>query len=395
MTTRSWLTMLTVVLAVVLTGCGSGSGSSIGPPPPPPPPPAPSILAAAPANITLGVPLAFFQVVGANFSASASVLIDGQPAVNTTFIDSGTLQATLPDSVSATVGVHQVTVFQSSGTSNASPFTVYVPQAVPPVMNALPAYLVGNENDPPSVVVADVNGDGYADVLVPIWNDNEIAILDGNADGSLSAPQYLSVVGAYAVAVADMNGDGKADLIAVGSDNSQTTTVSILLGDGHGDFQPATSQQTVNGPYPSVIGVADMDADGQPDLVLYVQGALVWLKNAGGGNFAPPVTLAQPAYNLTALADFNNDGKPDILYPSFNYTTGVNTFHLLLNQGGGNFIDQVAAGLTGISGPPTVIDFNLDGIPDLVVQQTRWVRRPPPCIPFAATGTALLRRSRV
>jgi len=320
--------------------------------------------------VTLGVQLASFQVVGANFSPSASVLIDGQPAVYTTFIDSGTLQATLSDSVSATVGVHQVTVFQSSGTSKASPFTVYVPQAVPTVMKALPAYLVGNENDPPSVVVADVNGDGYADVLVPIWNDNEIAILDGNADGSLSAPQYVSVVGAYAVAVADMNGDGKADLIAIGSDNSQTTTVSILLGDGHGNFQPVTSQQTVNGPYPSVIGVADMDGDGQPDLVLYVEGALVWLKNAGGGNFAPPVTLATPAYNLFALADFNNDGKPDILYPLFNYTTGINTFHLLLNQGGGKFTDQVAAGLTGISGPPTVIDFNLDGIPDLVVEQT-------------------------
>jgi hypothetical protein len=237
-------------------------------------------------------------------------------------------------------------------------------------MSALPAYLVGNENDPPSVVVADVNGDGFADVLVPIWNDNEIAILDGNADGSLSAAQYVSVVGAYAVAVADMNGDGNADLIAIGSDNSQTSTVSILLGDGHGNFQPATSQQTVNGPYPSVLGVADMDGDGQPDLVLYVQGALVWLKNATGGNFAPPVTLAAPAYNLFALADFNKDGKPDILYPLFDYTTGTNTFHLLVNRGGGNFTDQVAAGLTGISGPATVIDFNLDGIPDLVVEQT-------------------------
>jgi hypothetical protein len=49
--------------------------------------------------------------------------------------------------------------------------------------------------------------------------------------------------------------------------------------------------------------------------------------------------------------------------------TGISVFHLLVNNGGGNFTDQVAAGLTGMSGVPTVIDFNTDGTPDLVVQQ--------------------------
>jgi hypothetical protein len=204
---------------------------------------------------------------------------------------------------------------------------------------------------------------------VPNWINSQIAILNGNADGSLSPPQLLSVFQAYAVAVADMNGDGKADVIAIGSDNSQTSTVSVLLGDGHGNFQPASSQQTVNGPAPSVIGVTDIDGDGQPDLVLYVQGALVWLRNTGGGNFAPPVTLAALAYNFIALADFNNDGKPDLLYPVFNYSTGTNAFHLLMNHGAGNFTDQVPTALAGMSGIPTVIDFDLDGIPDLVVQQ--------------------------
>jgi hypothetical protein len=370
MKTRTFSTLLTVALASVLAGCGGGSSSG-GPPPPPPPPPAPTITTVAPASITLGVLLNSFTVIGANFNAGPQVFIDGQPAVYTNFVDSGTLLVTLSDSVSTTLGTHQVTVQTNTGTSNASPFTVYAPQPVPTVMNALPAYLVGNESGPPCVVVADVNGDGFADVLVPIWIDNEIAILDGNADGSLSPPQYLSVVQAYAVAVADMNGDGKADLISISSDNSQTSTASILLGDGHGNFQPATSQQTVNGPSPSVIGVTDIDGDGKPDLVLYVQSFIVWLRNTGGGNFAPPVTLAKPMFRYFALGDFNNDGKPDLLYPVFNNSTGTNTFHLMLNQGGGKFTDQVAAGLAGMNGVPTVIDFNLDGIPDLVIQQVQ------------------------
>lgn len=367
MTIRSCCTLLIVAVASVLAACGGGGGSSTVVTPPPPPPSTPSISTVAPANITLGVQLAAVEVLGANFNASAQVSIDGQPAGYTTFVDSGTLQSTI--SVSPALGTHQLTVQQNTGTSNSSPLTVYAPQPAPNVMNALPAYLVGNESDPPSVVVADVNGDGLADVLVPIWNDNEIAILDGNVDGSLSPAQYLSVTQAYAVAVGDVNGDGIADLVSISTDNSSTSTVSVLLGDGHGNFQSASSPQTVNGVFPSVVGLVDMDADGQLDLVLYVQTALVWLKNTGGGNFAPPVTLAQPVYNFVTLADFNNDGLPDLLYPVLNTSTGINTFHLLVNQGSGNFADQVAAGFNGICGRPTVIDFNKDGTPDVVVQQ--------------------------
>jgi len=323
--------------------------------------------------VTLGVPLGIAEVWGANFNGTSTVFIDGQASGYTTLVNSGVLQVTLADSVSATVGTHQFTVVQNTGTSNASTFTVYTPQTVPTVMNAFPAYLLGNEVSPPCVVVADVNGDGFADVLVTDWDDGQISIMDGNADGSLSPPQVLSITQAYALAVADVSGDGNVDLISVSSDQLTTSTVSVLLGDGHGTFQPASSQQTVSGYNPAVVGVTDIDGDGQPDLVLYVEYGLgfnvVWLKNTGNGNFAPPVTLAQVAGDSVALADFNQDGKPDLLYGLVNTSTGTSVFHLLVNQGGGKFADQVAAGLSGYSGIPTAIDFNVDGIPDLVVEQ--------------------------
>lgn len=374
MKTRNFSNLLTVALASILAGCGGGSSSSTGPPPPPPPPAAPTITTVAPASVTLGVPLGIAEVWGTNFNGSAQVLVDGQQIGYTTLVNSGVLQVSLTDSVWATVGTHQFTVQQNTGTSNAASFTVYTPQPAPLVMNALPSYLVGNEV-PQSVVVADVNGDGFADVLVPDWSNSQIAILDGNADGSLSPAQYLSISQAYAVAIADVNGDGKADLISVASDQGSTSTVSVLLGDGHGNFQPASSQQTVSGVNPVVIGVTDMDGDGQLDLVLQTQasnayGNLVWLKNTGNGSFARAVTLATATSpGAFALADFNQDGKPDLVYGLVNLATGTSVFHLLMNKGGGKFTDQVAAGLSGFSGLLAVIDFNLDGIPDLVVQQ--------------------------
>ncbi|MGO9084019.1 MAG: FG-GAP repeat domain-containing protein [Candidatus Sulfotelmatobacter sp.] len=372
--TRNCSAILAIALASILAACGGGGSSSVSPPPPPPPPSPPSIAMVAPATITLGARVGIAEVWGANFNSSAQVLVDGQQAGYTTLVNSGVLQVDLADSVSATVGTHQFTVQQNTGTSNASPFTVYAPQTVPTVMNALPAYLVGNEVGPPSVVVADVNGDGFADVLVTDWDNSQISILDGNADGSLSPPQVLSIFQAYAVAVGDVNSDGNPDLVSISSDEATTSTVSVLLGDGHGNFQPASSQQTFNGIAPSVVGLTDIDGDGQPDLVLQVQApsgwnSLVWLKNTGNGSFAPAVTLAPVIYPGVALADFNQDGKPDLLYGLVNPATGTSVFHLLLNQGGGKFTDQVAAGLGGLSGVPTVIDFNVDGIPDLVVPQ--------------------------
>jgi hypothetical protein len=131
-------------------------------------------------------------------------------------------------------------------------------------------------------------------------------------------------------------------------------------------------QQTFPGLFPGPSSLADLDGDGKPDLVLGVQqssgvsGSLVWLKNTGGG-FAPPTTLVAttPGNNKHfAIADFNGDGKLDILY---SLDGSPASFHLLLNQGNAQFTDQAVAALNGIVGIPIAIDFNLDHIPDVVV----------------------------
>src|SRR5579864_1040518 len=361
-------------LAFVLSGCGSSSGSSGGggrggsgf-----------SISVVAPSSIAIGVPQAEVTVLGRGFTQQSQVLIDGQPASTTAYVNPGTLQANIDISLSATAGVHQFAVQDGSQLSNSLPLTVYAMQQGPLVMQATPGFLVGeNLPDPTFIVAADVNGDGLADVLMPgpgIDGGGSIAVLLGQTDGTLSAAEYVPVSQTipYTVAVGDVDGNGTADLVAVTNlSGGNTSTVSTLLGDGHGNFQPAVTQQTFPGVFPENAHLVDLDGDDKLDLMLAVQsasgrgGSVIWLKNTGG-SFAAPVTLAsyQGYYTDFSVADFNRDGEPDILYVATD-----NSFHILFNQGNGQFKDQVAGGLNGLVGAATVLDFNLDGIPDLIVQ---------------------------
>jgi hypothetical protein len=349
-------------------GGGGGSGTAL------------SISVLAPSVVTVGAQLGIVTIFGQGFSGGSQVLVDGQPASETTFVDSGTLTAQIDVSLNATAGTHQFSVQNGGSMSNSLPYTIYAPQQGPFVMQAIPGFLVGeNESDAPFIVAADTNGDGLADVIMPgpaLATGGSIAILLGQTNGTLSAPQYVSVpMTPYALAIGDVDGNGTPDLVSITSDNSSSTTVSVLFGDGKGNFQPPVTQQTLAGIYPGSASLVDLDGDGRADLVLAVEqpsgvaGSLLWLKNTGGG-FAAPLTLTAIAGDNRnfSIADFNGDGNPDILYVLPSTSTASESLHILVNQGNGNFSDQAAGGLNGIVGLTTVLDFNLDGIPDLVVQ---------------------------
>ena len=97
-----------------------------------------------------------------------------------------------------------------------------------------------------SLAVADVNMDGWPDLIVPInqsqidQNGNMVAVhlasaagvFSGTATNVLSIPQSLP----RAIAVADFDGDQIPDLAIAGYSSN---TVLILLGDGNGNFRQA------------------------------------------------------------------------------------------------------------------------------------------------------------
>ncbi len=116
-----------------------------------------------------------------------------------------------------------------------------------------------------SLAVGDFNGDGKADLAVASASSNNVSMLLGNGDGTFTAaasPSTGSGTVPYSILVADFNQDGKADLATSNDGNS---TMSVLLGNGDGTFTLQTDALSTGGdPYYSV--VADFNGDGVPDL---------------------------------------------------------------------------------------------------------------------------------
>src|ERR1700678_3254032 len=83
-----------------------------------------------------------------------------------------------------------------------------------------------------AMVVADVNGDGSADLVVANGGDGTVSVLLGRSDGSFGASLVTHVGGQPgAVATGDFDGDGLVDL-ALTDEEDSVVTVASGLGDG-------------------------------------------------------------------------------------------------------------------------------------------------------------------
>jgi len=213
---------------------------------------------------------------------------------------------------------------------------------------------------PVSVIAADFNGDGHLDLAVANSNSDTVSILLNNSNGTFAAKvDYATGASPWSLIAADFNGDGKADLAVA---NTNDNTVSVLLNNGHGTFAAKVDYAT--GANPVSVTAADFNGDGKADLAVACGGGVGVLLNNGNGTFAAEVDSAAGTNpQSVAAADFNGDGKADLAVANY----GSNTVSVLLNNGDGTFATRVnyTTGLWPTS--ITAADFNGDGKADLAV----------------------------
>ncbi len=180
-----------------------------------------------------------------------------------------------------------------------------------------PEQLISTEvNGPVSIVVADMDGDTYPDVVTGARFTNEVAWfknLDGL--GNFSEVQHISSSDeTRSVHVADLDMDGDLDVLAAGTAADQIFWQENL--DGQGNFGPQQNIDTDADNVNDAIG-ADLDGDGLLDVLAAIdfQQSAVWYKNLGGGVFGARQEISFTVLSCRSIyaADLDNDGDLDVV----------------------------------------------------------------------------------
>jgi len=184
---------------------------------------------------------------------------------------------------------------------------------------------------------ADFDGDGHVDCCVANPNAGTVSILLGNGDGTFQ-PQQLVTVGLLprGIVVLDVDGDGDTDIV---NTNAASSEISLLRNDGAGHFAvPVFIDTGVAGAW--AIAADDLDADGIFDLVVGSRMAqrLLVLKGAGDGTFKviTDVPAGGEAWMITT-GDVNGDGHTDVALAGGQSDRGA----IVLGDGAGGLGDPV------------------------------------------------------
>jgi hypothetical protein len=169
-----------------------------------------------------------------------------------------------------------------------------------------------------SVYAADIDRDGDTDILATAAETGVVAFYENKRGAPLSfAAHTISVgsLGAHSVIAADMDRDGDADILSAAREANSVLLHPNLASHRTALFDPQA--QYVVGTYrePRMASAADMDSDGDLDIISVADEVVAWHRNEGG---SPPnftrviITEGLSGGRWIHAADIDRDNDQDL-----------------------------------------------------------------------------------
>jgi len=214
-----------------------------------------------------------------------------------------------------------------------------------------------------TVLVGDVNGDGYGDVAI---NDENLHVFHGSASGPSLTPDWsvITLAGHRLAAAGDVNGDGYADIVAEDSPNA-VVYYGSATGMGPGGSTALTNPSS---PLFDLAWAGDVNGDGYSDVILGGNGrALVFHGSSSGISTVAAwdeSPIAGFGAELSSAGDVNGDGYSDVIVAQVGFN-GPWVYHG--SPGGLSTTAAWTGPTTEEVTTPTTGDVNGDGYSDVVL----------------------------
>ncbi|MBL1281072.1 MAG: T9SS type A sorting domain-containing protein [Fluviicola sp.] len=180
-----------------------------------------------------------------------------------------------------------------------------------------------------NIITFDINNDGLKDVVVSEYTNN-IRWYENTGSG-FNTPQNISTTFStpYHLDKADVNGDGFIDLL-VTNNNGNTSGASVFLNNNGGVSwtEVVISNTLAIGGFKSFF--LDIENDGDQDIVINSDTKITLYLNDGNGVFSSEILMeSMDEYYSMTVGDFTNDGFTDLVLNTATFGMVIYTNNML------------------------------------------------------------------